>query len=73
MPSIRSGASGDCGIACLSIDELADELGGAFRDVGLHLMPRPLDHFETRGGQRAWAFRAAGEQGGAFMLHGWFA
>ena len=28
---------------------------------------------ETRGGQRAWAFRAAGEQGGPFMLHGWFA
>ena len=28
---------------------------------------------ETRGGQRAWAFRAAGEQDGPFMLHGWFA
>ncbi|HET8818420.1 MAG TPA: DNA polymerase Y family protein, partial [Xanthomonadaceae bacterium] len=28
---------------------------------------------ETRGGQRAWAFRPAGEQGGPFMLHGWFA
>ena len=28
---------------------------------------------ETRGGQQAWAFRAAGEQGGPFMLHGWFA
>ena len=27
----------------------------------------------TRGGQRAWAFRAAGEQDGPFMLHGWFA
>ena len=28
---------------------------------------------ETRGGQCAWAFRTAGEQGGPFMLHGWFA
>ncbi|HEU4813278.1 MAG TPA: DNA polymerase Y family protein [Xanthomonadaceae bacterium] len=28
---------------------------------------------ETRGGQRAWAFRATGEQEGPFMLHGWFA
>ena len=28
---------------------------------------------ETHEGQRAWAFRAAGEAGGGFMLHGWFA
>ena len=28
---------------------------------------------ETTQGQRAWAFRAAGEQAGPFMLHGWFA
>jgi protein ImuB len=28
---------------------------------------------ETRQGQRAWAFRIAGEQAGPFMLHGWFA
>jgi protein ImuB len=28
---------------------------------------------ETGDGQRAWAFRAAGEAGGPFMLHGWFA
>ncbi|HEY0660730.1 MAG TPA: DNA polymerase Y family protein [Lysobacter sp.] len=28
---------------------------------------------ETSQGQRAWAFRIAGEQGGPFMLHGWFA
>jgi protein ImuB len=28
---------------------------------------------ETSQGQRAWAFRVAGEQAGAFMLHGWFA
>jgi protein ImuB len=27
---------------------------------------------ETTAGQRAWVFRPAGE-GGAFMLHGWFA
>jgi protein ImuB len=28
---------------------------------------------ETSQGQRAWAFRIAGEQAGPFMLHGWFA
>jgi protein ImuB len=28
---------------------------------------------ETAEGQRAWAFRAAGEAEGGFMLHGWFA
>jgi protein ImuB len=28
---------------------------------------------ETPEGQRAWAFRAAGEAAGGFMLHGWFA
>ena len=28
---------------------------------------------ETASGQRAWAFRVAGEQAGPFMLHGWFA
>jgi len=28
---------------------------------------------ETAQGQRAWAFRIAGEQAGPFMLHGWFA
>jgi protein ImuB len=28
---------------------------------------------ETGEGQRAWAFRAAGEAEGGFMLHGWFA
>lgn len=28
---------------------------------------------ETAQGQRAWAFRVAGEQAGPFMLHGWFA
>jgi len=28
---------------------------------------------ENSQGQRAWAFRAAGEQDGPFMLHGWFA
>lgn len=28
---------------------------------------------QTSAGQRAWAFRAAGEAGGPFMLHGWFA
>ena len=28
---------------------------------------------ETSQGQRAWAFRIAGEQSGPFMLHGWFA
>lgn len=28
---------------------------------------------ETAQGQRAWAFRMAGEQAGPFMLHGWFA
>ncbi|MCI4566530.1 DNA polymerase Y family protein [Lysobacter sp. CFH 32150] len=28
---------------------------------------------ETGSGQRAWVFRAAGEAGGPFMLHGWFA
>lgn len=28
---------------------------------------------ETTQGQRAWAFRVAGEQAGPFMLHGWFA
>jgi protein ImuB len=28
---------------------------------------------ETAAGQRAWAFRIAGEQAGPFMLHGWFA
>ncbi|QNP40677.1 Y-family DNA polymerase [Lysobacter solisilvae (ex Woo and Kim 2020)] len=28
---------------------------------------------ETASGQRAWAFRIAGEQAGPFMLHGWFA
>ncbi|GAB3384725.1 Y-family DNA polymerase [Lysobacter fragariae] len=28
---------------------------------------------ETSQGQHAWAFRIAGEQGGPFMLHGWFA
>ena len=28
---------------------------------------------ETQEGQRAWAFRAAGEAAGGFMLHGWFA
>ncbi|MFC5568909.1 Y-family DNA polymerase [Lysobacter yangpyeongensis] len=28
---------------------------------------------ETASGQRAWAFRTAGEQAGPFMLHGWFA
>lgn len=28
---------------------------------------------ETDLGQRAWAFRAAGEPSGPFMLHGWFA
>lgn len=28
---------------------------------------------ETASGQRAWAFRMAGEQAGPFMLHGWFA
>ena len=28
---------------------------------------------ETHEGQRAWAFRAAGEAAGGFMLHGWFA
>ena len=27
---------------------------------------------ETASGQRAWAFRIAGEQAGPFMLHGWF-
>ena len=28
---------------------------------------------ETRGGQRAWAYRAAGDADGPFLLHGWFA
>jgi protein ImuB len=28
---------------------------------------------ETRGGQRAWAFRVAGDADGPFQLHGWFA
>ena len=28
---------------------------------------------ETSQGQRAWAFLPAGELGGAWMLHGWFA
>jgi protein ImuB len=28
---------------------------------------------ETSAGQRAWAFRTAGDADGPFMLHGWFA
>ncbi|KFN50365.1 Y-family DNA polymerase [Arenimonas composti] len=28
---------------------------------------------ETASGQRAWAFRAAGDRDGPFLLHGWFA